>query len=177
MIQLASVCATVTLCAGCLITEPIGFEADQVPAHLSNPRPASFTRVLPVRDPACPGGRTEMGPWMTFGVDISDVNASERLYARLMVNGRRVGGANIPPTGNVERDPVTICVALGNLMDNCNHVELVVTSGFDEEGETPYATLDPLDFSKAEWWVLPRVSKVPIAGQDDCSELVEDTLP
>src|SRR5687767_13467144 len=97
--QAASLGAMATLCAGCLITEPIGFEADQVPAHLANPRPASFTRVLPTRDPACPGGQGEMGPWMAFGADVSDVNVTERLYARLMVNGRRVAGANIPPTG------------------------------------------------------------------------------
>jgi hypothetical protein len=166
-----ALCATLTLAAGCLITEPIGFEVEQVPSHLSNPRPRSFIHVPPAADPAC-----EVGFWMAFSVDLSDANLTESLEARLFINGRIRATRNIPPTGQLARDPLVMCARKIHLEAACNHVELVVTSEFANSVDLDEPR-DPADFTKVEWWILSSVAEVPVAGQDDCSRLFDAGVP
>jgi hypothetical protein len=158
--------------AGCLVTEHIDFEAEQVPAHLSNPQPASFSRTPDEPDPAC-GGE---GAFMAFSVDVADANVTENLEARFFVNGGYKEGIAISPTGDAARGRITWCATMLDLDLKCNRVEVVVSSDFKASGDLR-ETEDPLDYAEVEWWVLQRVPSVPIAGQDDCSSLVEGAEP
>jgi len=157
--------------AGCIITEPIGFEVEQIPAHLSNAQPAAFTRIPVVADPPC----NNEGGVMAFSVDVSDANVTENLEAWLVVNGKKVTDYDIPPTGNVTRAPIIICALATDLLRNCNHVEIVVSSRF-KAGRLPIP-VDPIDLAAVEWWVLKQPEMVPIADEDHCSELIGEELP
>jgi hypothetical protein len=159
---------------GCLITTPTEFDDTALPAHLSGASPFSFSRVPPGIDPAC--GDDNSG-WMEFRVDVSDANLNEPLVARLIVNGVRADGTNIRVTGALAREPVSLCATLRELNRPCNRVEMVVTAAFDEQGDSPYTTRDPNDFSKVEWWVLGPASDLPNASSQDCAELADAGAP
>ena len=152
---------------GCLVTEPIQFDDTQLAAYLRNPRPYSFSRVPPVRDAACTGN--DNGPFMAFSVDIVDANIDEVLSVRLYVNGRWVEGAKVPVTGQAERGTVTLCATRGDVGEACNHVQMVVTSEFEERGANIYATVDPNDYAEVEWWVLSPALTSPFASQLECT--------
>lgn len=150
----------------CLITEPVAFDDTQMATHLSNPRPFTFTRVPGAPDMVC--GTASNGPYMAFTVDVSDGNLNEQLLAKLIVNGRFATDIDIPATGNVARAPVVLCATKIELSAQCNRVELVVSSDF-EPGRNPYATVDPNDFAKVEWWVLGPAESAPNANQNECT--------
>jgi hypothetical protein len=172
--RVAALCTMAAL-TGCLVTEPIAFEADEVPSHLTNQRPAPFTRVPDAPEAPCKGNPgLNIGPWMPFTADITDVNISETLYVRLLINGRSRGEVNsIPPTGRLDRDPKIVCARREDLLADCNHVEMVVTSDVDAHPDDPEKPLDANEYTKVDWWVLPPAMMFPIAGQDACSGLVE----
>jgi hypothetical protein len=168
------------LCAsGCLILDPIEFDDRQIPAHLDQLDPFTFTRVPDQPDPFCLGTPGDAMEGMVFSVRVSDANTSEPLEGRLIVNGgpsnNFVYNFHIPATGSYDRGPQRVCAALDRLNATCNRVELLVTS--DWSNSFPYGTTDPNDVARVEWWVLGSVRDTPNADPNDCAKYMESELP
>lgn len=152
-----------TVCtSGCLITEPIEFDDTKVPSHLFDPQPFSVSRV--VRGATCLNGE----PGQTFSFRISDANVNEQLVLRLIVNGRQQNAPSIPPTGQLERAPVTLCVRENLLRARCNRVEAIVSSAFKQNSADLHETEDENDYAWLEWWVLAPADIDPTATLEDC---------
>jgi hypothetical protein len=171
------------VCAsGCLILDPIEFDDRQIPAHLDQIDPFSFTRVPEQPDPFCMadgGANGAKKPGMVFTIRVSDANTNEPLDGRIIVNGgpntNFVDDFHVPATGSYDRGTVRVCAPLDWLKASCNRVEVLVTSDFSSS--FPYGTTDPNDVAKVEWWVLGSVRDTPNADPNDCAKYMESELP
>jgi hypothetical protein len=161
---------SLTLVAGCLVTDRLEFGEPNVPANLLSLSPPSLSRLPPaeVTDPRCGEDL------VAFQADVTDVNIADALTARLLINGQLSGSfeSDIAPTGEVARAPLTQCAPRGAFERACNHVELVVTNRF--AGTGPYNVRDPDDIAKLEWWVIGAPENAADALIADCAGLVED---
>lgn len=167
----------VALASGCLVTDHPEYGEPIVPSNLVPLAPAGFTRVPSVADEECTNpsstpvtDRTrDLAEWMAFEVEVSDANVEDSLDARLVVNGREVSASEIPQTGEAYRGRLRICAKLRDLSSAaCNRVEMLVSTGFHVVG-APYATRQPGDLARWEWWVMGPSEAYPEVKASDCT--------
>jgi hypothetical protein len=169
-----------TCCAGvsgCIVTDPIDYDEDNIPANLTAVSPLTFTRVPPTADIACMGN-TENGlkDNMLFEVQVLDANLSDELIGRVLVNGDLNPSNLVEPiaiSGKMDRGVISLCVRRDLLDQPCNRVEYLVSRGFTDFPDY-YTTRDRLDYAKVEWWVLGRAELHPTATANDCERLLRD---
>ena len=140
---LALLCLTVS---ACLVTDKPVFGEPNTPTSVLAKAPRTLTRAPLFADQLCESADKR---FMAFEVEISDANVSDKLIARLLVNGDYEVERPIPANGQISRGTLRLCARKGELTKTCNHVELVVTNSFGGPGK--YEVLDPTDIGKAEW--------------------------
>lgn len=168
---MAGLGALLWLAQACLVTEKIDYDRPNTPAQLLKRLPDDFKNVPSEKDPACQKG------WMEFRAAVRDVDVEDTLWGRLIIDHVSVTTQRVLVSGAPQRDDFSFCVLQSNLIASCLHVELLVSREFSyPQAETdPYATVDPFDVAKVEWWLLGPTDRFAEVGVSECQTKSEDT--
>ncbi|MEM8610073.1 MAG: hypothetical protein AAGF92_23475 [Myxococcota bacterium] len=150
--------------SGCVATDTIDFEPTEnfPPSIISQPEalfPLDEIGLVNVDDPP-----PEQGAEILLQTTVRDPNLENTLQFRLFLNDAdtTTDEGEIEPSGFVERDR-DFAVPFAQLLANqCNKIDIVVTTEFASTAFDTRQPLIPGDFDQAVWWVRVTDSSAPV---------------
>ncbi len=161
-----------SLNAGCLVTDKIEFDEENVPAIVTRTeQPRVFSRLKSEGDQLCMGDVGSSTVAMAFVVNVADANIDDQLDVRAIVNGQWVASATVPP-GTFNRGSQLLCVRNSALTSECNYVVIGVSRSFANNDSDPLTPREDDDLGTVDFWVLGRADDLPNATPEHCFELI-----